>query len=70
MKTINHFKTARDKTLHIETEGAIVNIRVGLSGTYSDEVTSIEILPAAGWALAGLMNNRVFKREVVCESKH
>ncbi len=46
MKTIHHFKTARDKLLHIETEGAIVNIRVGLqeSGTYR-EVTHIEILP-------------------------
>lgn len=46
MKTIHHFNTAKDKLLHIETEGCIVNIRVGLQeqGTYRN-VTSIEILP-------------------------
>lgn len=46
MKTIHHFKTAKDKLLHIETEGAIINIRVGLqeAGTYRN-LTHIEILP-------------------------
>jgi len=46
MKTVTHYNTARDKLLHIETEGCIVNIRVGLaeSGTYRN-VTSIEVLP-------------------------
>jgi len=46
MKTVHHFKTARDRLLHIETEGAIINIRGGLMevGTYRN-VTSIEILP-------------------------
>lgn len=45
MKRISHFNTARDKLLHIETEGAIVNIRVGLSDNQGQAVTSIEILP-------------------------
>lgn len=46
MKTIHHFNTARDKLLHIETEGCIVNIRVGLSEHGPDRnVTAIEILP-------------------------
>ncbi len=46
MKRINHFNTAKDKLLHIETEGCIVNIMVGLqeAGTYRN-VTAIEILP-------------------------
>jgi hypothetical protein len=46
MKYINHFNTARDKLLHIETGGCIVNIRVGLQehGTYRN-VISVEILP-------------------------
>ncbi len=45
MKTIHHFSTARDKLLHIETEGCIVNIRVGLQNTDGENVTSIEVLP-------------------------
>jgi len=47
MKTIHHFNTARDKLLHIETEGCIVNIMVGLQehGTYRN-VTAIEVLPS------------------------
>jgi hypothetical protein len=46
MKTIYHFKTAKDPLLHIETEGGIINVRVGLSepGTYR-HLTHIEILP-------------------------
>lgn len=45
MKTIHHFNTARDKLLHIETEGCIVNIRVGLQSQDGANVTHIEILP-------------------------
>jgi hypothetical protein len=46
MKTITHFNTARDKLLHIETEGCIINVRVGLQeyGTYRN-VIAIEVLP-------------------------
>ena len=46
MKTVGFHKTNRSgNLLHIETEGAIVNIRVGLHNTEGDEVTSIAILP-------------------------
>ena len=63
MKTVHHFNTARDKLLHIETEGCIVNIRVGLSNTQGQEVTSIEILPdnSDGWKFDGTANNRIIK---------
>ncbi len=62
MKTIHHFNTARDKLLHIETEGCIVNIRVGLQNTEGQEVTSVEVLADNdGWRLDGTVNNRVIK---------
>ena len=67
MKSISHFNTARDKTLHIETEGAIVNIRIGLNDPDGHEVTHIEILPddhyfgESRWALDGSINNRLIK---------
>lgn len=49
MKTVVHYKRARERLLHIETEGGIVNIRVGLTSQTGAEVTSIEILPDHGW---------------------
>ncbi len=62
MKTIHHFKGARDWLLHVETEGCIVNIRVGLHNTEGQEVTSVEILADNdGWNLDGSVNNRVIK---------
>ena len=63
MKTVTHYKTARDKLLHIAAEGCIVNIRVGLSNTQGQEVTSIEILAddSDDWKLDGVVNNRVIK---------
>ena len=63
MKRIHHFNTARDKLLHIETEGCIVNIRVGLQNTEGQEVTSIEILAdnTDGWKFDGTVNNRIIK---------
>lgn len=64
MKTVHHFNTARDKLLHIEAEGCIVNIRVGLSNTQGQEVTSVEILADNdGWKLDGTVNNRIIKGE-------
>ena len=46
MKTVGFYKANRSgNLLHIETEGAIVNIRVGLHNTDGHEVTAIEILP-------------------------
>lgn len=46
MKRVSYYKGNRTgNLLHIETEGAIVNIRVGLQNTEGHEVTSISILP-------------------------
>lgn len=45
MKTVRHYSTARDKMLHIETEGCIVNIQVGLTDNEGRAVTSVTILP-------------------------
>jgi len=63
MKTVRHFATARDKLLHIETEGCIVNIRLGLHNIQGEEVTSVEILPdeTDGWRFNGTLNNRLIK---------
>ena len=65
MKSINHFSTAKDKLLHIETDGAVVNIRVGLTNMAGKRVTSIEILADNDmddkWVLDGTVNNRLIK---------
>jgi hypothetical protein len=68
MKRISHFKTARIKLLHIETEGAIVNIQVGLHDHEGNEVTSIEIRPdkysGDMWELEPEIHNiRVIRRK-------
>jgi hypothetical protein len=34
-----------DDLLHIETDGCVVNIRVGLSDTDGHQVTNVQILP-------------------------
>jgi hypothetical protein len=66
MRRIGFTKRNRSgNLLHIETEGAIVNIRVGLEDTEGREVTSIEILPDETtdekWEVDGHINNRVIK---------
>lgn len=65
MKIIHHYNTARDKLLHIETEMAIVNIRVGLSNDKGQEICFIEILPGqyAGEKIKfeGSINNRLVR---------
>lgn len=54
--------------LHIETDGAIINIRVGLTDAYGQQVTSVEILPdrylepGGFWDLDGYTNNRLIQR--------
>lgn len=63
MKTINLTNRAKDKLLHIEAEGCIVNIRVGLHNQDGQEVTSIEILHDEGWLLDGFVNNRIIQEE-------
>lgn len=45
MKTVVHNEHARDKLLHIEAEGCIINVRVGLTDNWGRKVTSIEITP-------------------------
>lgn len=45
MKTVVHTKRSKDDLLHIETEGGIINVRVGLSDSKGRPITSIEILP-------------------------
>ncbi len=78
MKTVRHTAQARDNLLHIETDGCIVNIRVGLSDSEGRRVTSVEIIPedesrspdADGrfWELDGARNNRVIRKAVwVCK---
>jgi len=68
MKTIYFGKNNRSNNcLHIETEGGIVNIRVGLQDREGRKVTSIEILPdkycGEEWELSGVHNNRLIKVE-------
>ena len=46
MKTITHMNPRRgNETLHIETAGCIVNIRVGLHNKEGQGVTNITVLP-------------------------
>lgn len=50
---------------HIEVEGAIVNIREGLTDSHGRTVTSVEIIPDDHyvgeqiWRLRGVRNNRI-----------
>lgn len=73
MKTVRHSEGARDNLLHIETDGAIVNIRIGLTDSQGRRVTSVEIIPADDarggdglggfWDLDGVFNNRLIRRK-------
>lgn len=71
MKTISHHINKRNpdnNLLHIETEGCIVNIRIGLTNSEGKNVTSVEILPDQiekndYWDLVGTINNRIIKRQ-------
>jgi hypothetical protein len=62
MKVVRHVQP-RDRLLHIETEGGIVNIRTGLTDRYDRAVTSVEVLPDRGdeWTLDGYHNNRLIE---------
>jgi hypothetical protein len=72
VKRITHSANARDKLLHIETDGCIVNIRVGLTDSEGRRVTSVEILPEDEtrapdldghyWHLDGHVNSRVIRQ--------
>jgi hypothetical protein len=65
MKTVTHTANARDRLLHIETDGCVVNVRIGLTDSQGRRVTSVEILPDRGageeWHLVGTSNNRVIE---------
>jgi len=65
MKRIRHMGSARDKLLHIETEGCIVNIQVGLSDRDGNPVTIVSIIPdeyiGESWTLKGQGHNRLIK---------
>ena len=68
MKKVSFYKTNRsDDCLHVETEGCIINIRVGLKDTVGREVTHVEIIPdkysGAEWKMDkyGSCNNRIIK---------
>jgi hypothetical protein len=43
MKTIVISERSKDKLLHIEAPGCIVNIRVGLSDSNGNAITSVEV---------------------------
>jgi len=47
LKTIVHTDTARrkDKLLHVEAEGCVVNINIGLTNDQGRSVTFVEIIP-------------------------
>jgi hypothetical protein len=51
--------TGRPEVLHVETEGAIVNIRIGLYDQGGRPVTSVEILADPSWELDGHVSNRI-----------
>ena len=68
MKAISFYNNNRSNdTLHIETEGCIVNIRVNLRDMEGREVTSVEIIPdnyASSYEkieFDGTNNNRIIK---------
>lgn len=45
MKTIRHGRNARDKLLHIEADGVLVNIHVGLTDMDGRHVTNVSVSP-------------------------
>jgi len=67
MKTVVHTKRSKDQLLHVEAEGCIVNIRIGLTNMDGQEVTSVEIIPdnycGERWTLEGAINNRIIKQQ-------
>lgn len=67
MKTVNHPLRSRDKLLHIETDGCIINIRVGLTNAEGRSVTSVEILSDEDWVLDGKCNTRLIQKPEVPE---
>lgn len=65
MKRIVHGEGARDKLLHVEAEGCIVNIQVGLHDDAGRKVTRVDIIPdgyvGEEWHADGLTSVRVIE---------
>jgi hypothetical protein len=63
MKTIHFYKNNKSNNiLHIETEGCIVNIRVGLTNINPNDTTHVEILPNEGNVFNGSINNTIITK--------
>ena len=67
MRTIKFDKNNRSgNLLHIEAEGCIINVRVGLVDMIGQKVTSVEIVPdkPEGWEMGGAssVSNRIVQR--------
>lgn len=65
METVRH-NSKKDPVLHIETEGAIVNIRTGLGDSEGRKVTAVEVLAddasrGGNWHLDGSVNTRLIQ---------
>lgn len=74
MRTIRHVRRSTKnpvEILHVETEGCIVNIHIGLSNSEGHRLTAVEVLPdryiGEEWDLApgAATNTRVIGRQKV-----
>jgi hypothetical protein len=66
MRSITHTSPSRDRVLHIETDGAIVNIEVGLSDVHGNSVTRVDVIadrtPDADGYMWDVVDSRVIRR--------
>jgi hypothetical protein len=66
VKTITHTTPSRDRVLHIETDGAIVNIEVGLSDARGNRVTRVDVMadrtPDADGYMWDHVDSRIVRR--------
>ncbi|HEY1972692.1 MAG TPA: hypothetical protein VGH89_32420 [Pseudonocardia sp.] len=59
MRVVEHLEPGTHKLLHIETEGCVVNVTIGLHDLSGGRFTSVEVIPSepddegAVWALSG-----------------
>jgi len=61
VKRIRHMSTSRDWLLHIETEGGIINVSIGLTDLEGRPVTSVEVIADDGWTRDGFCNTRLIQ---------
>jgi hypothetical protein len=66
VKTVTHTSPSRDRVLHIETDGAIVNIEVGLSDAEGNPVTRVDVMsdrtPDADGYMWDQVDSRIVRR--------